>query len=80
MKITKITLELDFGNFESRIHLIWTRAGGGHYGNVMETVSDLREEPHSSKGQSNYYQWNLDSPWCQKFDLNSAKTDKVKGS
>ena len=71
-----ITLEHDFGNFDSRIHLVWTRAGGGHYEIVPETVSDLRQETHRSMGQSNY-QWNLDSPWCRKFDLNSAKTDKV---
>ena len=71
-----ITLEHDFGNFDSRIHLVWTRAGGGHYETVSETVSDLRQETRRSMGQSNY-QWNLDSPWCRKFDLNSAKTDKV---
>ena len=56
--------------------MVWTRAGGGHYEIVPETVSDLRQETHRSMGQSNY-QWNLDSPWCRKFDLNSAKTDKV---
>ena len=40
-----ITLEHDFRNIHSIIHLVWTREGGGHYDIVTEIISDFREEP-----------------------------------
>ncbi|XP_048735607.2 uncharacterized protein LOC125651055 [Ostrea edulis] len=72
-----VTLEHDFGNSNSRIHLIWTRAGGGHYETVTETSPpDNQREPISLAFKSNYC-WNFDHSACRKFNLdtlNSLKT------
>lgn len=71
-----VTLEHDFGNSNTRIHLIWTRAGGGHYETVTETSPpDNQREPLLLQSKSNYC-WNFDHSACRKFDLDTL--DSVK--
>ncbi|XP_062599776.1 uncharacterized protein LOC134261354 isoform X2 [Saccostrea cucullata] len=71
------TLEHDFGNSNSRIHLIWTRPGGGHYESVTETVPVNRRisQPHSVGIKSKYH-WNLEYAACKKIDLDSLVSSK----
>lgn len=68
-----VTLEHDFSNSVSRIHLVWTRAGGGHYETVTEAIP-IHQEIFVPSTAKSFYHWNLDPSACKKFDLDSLKT------
>ncbi|XP_062571709.1 uncharacterized protein LOC134233700 [Saccostrea cucullata] len=83
------TLEHNCQNSDNIIHLVWTRAGGGHYETVVENPT-LREQtlPTSSENTNRIsnnnisnYNWRSDSKTCKQISLDlleDIKSYKIK--
>lgn len=86
------TLEHNFHNSGNIIHLVWTRAGGGHYESVIENPA-LKEHTAPTGSSQNTasvsdnntgkssYNWRSDAKTCKPFSLDvleDIKSHKVQ--
>lgn len=75
-----VTLEHNFHNSESQIHLVWTRGGGGHYETVSENpiiYKSSKQQFQNSTFSKSKFIWKENS-CTRQFDLNNVLNSKTR--